>query len=62
MSSVVLRVVPIATCALMIVGCAEREAPPPKSTPERPVIIETEVGVSDHEVMPAVPAGPVISK
>jgi hypothetical protein len=48
MSRIVLRVVPIATCAVMIVGCAENEAPPPKSTPERPVIVETEVGVSDH--------------
>jgi hypothetical protein len=38
----------IYACVLPLVGCAEREAPPPKSTPERPVIVETEVGISSH--------------
>jgi hypothetical protein len=41
-------VLPVA--CLLLVGCAETEAPPPKSTPEHPVIVETEseVGVSSH--------------
>lgn len=42
-----IRVVALAL-PLVVVGCAEQEVPPPKSTPERPVIVETEVGISSH--------------
>lgn len=47
-SGLVRTLVSSSVACVGLAGCAEREAPPPRSTPERPVIVEAEVGTSSH--------------